>query len=141
MWAHEQALRNECGYEGYQPYWYEQKDAGNFTSSEIFDTVYGFGGDGSGTGKCITNGPFANYTNHLGPSYQITDHCINRAISNMASKGSAQTEVDKCLAQTTWSSAWNCIESVPHSGGHGGVGGKLSDCMISYFTSANLLIR
>ncbi|KAF2866050.1 hypothetical protein BDV95DRAFT_210831 [Massariosphaeria phaeospora] len=123
--AHESALRSECNYAGFQPYWQEQLDAGKFKSSAIFDPVYGFGGDGSGPNNCITTGPFANYTNHLGPSYENTDHCIDRKINDVMSAGSAQKEVNSCLAKTTWVAAWNCIEAQPHGGGHGGVGAQM----------------
>ncbi|KXX77832.1 Tyrosinase [Madurella mycetomatis] len=125
MHAHESALRTECNYTGYQPYWQEQLDAGNFRSSVLFDPVYGFGGDGSGAGGCITTGPFANYTNSLGPGYEITDHCINRRINDFMSRGSSQAQVDRCLAAEDFDTAWNCIEGQPHAGGHGGVGGQM----------------
>ncbi|KAH7389990.1 hypothetical protein BKA66DRAFT_558580 [Pyrenochaeta sp. MPI-SDFR-AT-0127] len=125
--AHETALRNECAYTGWQPYWQEQLDAGKFKASIVMDPVYGFGGDGSGSKRCITNGPFANYTNHLGPSYVNTDHCIDRQINEQMSQGSAQRNVDSCLAATNWATAWSCIEGNPHSGGHAGVGGQMQN--------------
>lgn len=125
--AHETALRNECGYKGYQPYWQEQLDAGRFSSSVIFDPVYGFGGDGAAGTGCITNGPFANYTNALGPGYEVTNHCINRRISNSMSSGSSAQQVNACIAKTSWSTAWNCIEAQPHAGGHAGVGGQMQN--------------
>ncbi|KAH7112119.1 hypothetical protein B0J11DRAFT_598072 [Dendryphion nanum] len=125
--AHETALRTQCGYTDWQPYWHEQIDAGKFKSSVIFDPVYGFGGDGSGTKRCITTGPFANYTNHLGPAYQNTDHCIDRRINDQMSAFSSQREVDSCLSKSDWISAWNCIEASPHAGGHGGVGGQMQN--------------
>ncbi|KAF2728831.1 Di-copper centre-containing protein [Polyplosphaeria fusca] len=126
--AHENALRTECGYTGWQPYvyWQEQRDTGNFKKSVVLDPTYGFGGDGSG-GKCITNGPFANYTNSLGPGYSITSHCIDRQISEMFSGWTGQKDVDACLAKTTWLTAWPCIEDRPHGGGHSGVGGQMSN--------------
>jgi len=127
MQSHEDALRNECGYTGYQPYWQEQIDAGKFTRSILFDNVYGFGGDGSGRGNCITTGPFANYTNHIGPGYQITDHCIDRKISNLMSSSSSQSNVNQCLQQSSFATAWNCIEAAPHTGGHGGVGAQMQN--------------
>ncbi|KAF2008959.1 Di-copper centre-containing protein [Aaosphaeria arxii CBS 175.79] len=125
--AHEQALRTECGYTDWQPYWQEQRDAGKFKSSVIFDPVYGFGGDGSGSRRCITTGPFANYTNSLGPGYSNTNHCIDRQINDMISQGSSQQNVDSCLAKKDWVSAWNCIEASPHGGGHAGVGGQMQN--------------
>jgi tyrosinase len=125
MHAHESALRNECNYTGYQPYWYEQQDAGKFSSSVLLDETHGFGGDGVGDEGCIDTGPFANYTNSLGPGYENTEHCINRAVNDRISTGSAQANVDACLAMTTFDAAWPCIEGRPHSGGHGGVGGQM----------------
>ncbi|PGH16269.1 hypothetical protein AJ79_01808 [Helicocarpus griseus UAMH5409] len=128
---HETALREECGYKGYQPYWYEQKDAGKFSSSEIFDPVYGFGGNGVGNGNCITDGPFAKYTNRLGPGYEVTNHCMNRKINDETSSGASPNNVNKCMSQPDWLSAWNCIEGAPHVGGHDGVGGQMSDGVAS----------
>ncbi|KAK0623697.1 hypothetical protein B0T14DRAFT_536537 [Immersiella caudata] len=125
MLAHETALRTECGYTGYQPYWQEQLDAGKFSQSVLFDPVYGFGGDGSRTTGCITTGPFANYTNSLGPGYEITNHCINRRISDAMSARSSQANVGNCLAKPDFGTAWPCIEDAPHGGGHGGVGGQM----------------
>ncbi|TLD33725.1 hypothetical protein PspLS_01635 [Pyricularia sp. CBS 133598] len=127
MHAHETALRDDCGYTGRQPYWQEQLDAGRFSSSVVFDPVTGFGGNGSGRDGCITDGPFANYTNSLGPGYEVTDHCIDRAIGNFISTLSSQDNVDRCVSQTTWQQAWECIESLPHVGGHAGVGRQMSN--------------
>ncbi|PGH13112.1 hypothetical protein AJ79_03819 [Helicocarpus griseus UAMH5409] len=123
MHAHETVLRNECGYKGHQPYWYEQMDSGKFSASVVFDPVYGFGGNGNGADGCIADGPFANYTNHIGPNYTFTDNCINRYVDDEISNWTSQSEVDKCLHETEWDAAWNCIHLNPHDGGHAGVGG------------------
>jgi len=108
-------------------YWQEQRDAGKFRSSIVLDPVYGFGGDGSGRGGCITTGPFMNYTNSLGPGYQVTDHCIDRKIDETMSRFTGQSYVDACLAKPDFATAWPCIENYPgpHSGGHAGVGGQV----------------
>jgi tyrosinase len=121
-------------------YWQEQRDAGAFKRSVVLDPVYGFGGDGSGVKGCITNGPFVNYTNHLGPSYEITDHCIDRRLDDTTSQNSSQKEVDNCLAKTDWLSAWSCIEAAPHRGGHGGVGGQVCDEILFMLLHEPLLI-
>lgn len=120
--AHEEALRSECGYKGWQPYWQEERDAGKFTSSIVFDKVYGFGGDGSGQKRCITDGPFAGFVNHIGPGNDYTDHCIDRQISNFISRNTSDSAVENCLKQKDYVSAWTCLEAGPHFGGHGGVG-------------------
>jgi len=117
--AHETALRKECGYKGAQPYWAEEPDAGDFLGST---TYRDFGGDGD-EGGCVNKGPFANVTNHLGPGYGYTNHCINRARDESFSTLSSQVYVDECLAKKTWLAHWNCTENNPHLGGHGGVGG------------------
>ena len=114
-------------------YWDEPRDAGNFSSSVVFDSIIGFGGDGSGPDSCITTGPFANYTNSLGPGYLVTDHCIERAISDQISLGSSQAEVDKCDVFDTFEEAWPCIQTQPHIGGHVGTGGEV--CFSTSFRS------
>lgn len=76
-WAYEQALRNECGYTGYQPYWAWNKYADDPRNSPIFDgSDYSMSGDGSyiphdgseaapgivltpgNGGGCVFSGPF-----------------------------------------------------------------------------------
>lgn len=104
-------------------YWDEPREAGYFSSSDIFNPKTGFGGDGVGEEGCIDDGPFAGYVNSLGPGYRLTDHCITRFISDEASLGSLQESVDACHEAETFIDAWICIEAAPHRGGHGGVGG------------------
>ncbi|KAG5305058.1 tyrosinase [Histoplasma capsulatum G186AR] len=126
-YAHETALREECGYKGYQPFWYEQKDAGRFSSSDVFDPIYGFGGNGSDEeGGCITDGPFANYTSPFGPGYELTVQCIDRKFDDDVSSFTSRNQVDYCISQPDWISTWQCIEGNPHAGGHNGVGGQMA---------------
>ncbi|KAL2802987.1 hypothetical protein BJX63DRAFT_440466 [Aspergillus granulosus] len=91
-WAYEQALRNECGYKGYQPYWGWPKYADDPVNSPIFDgSEYSMGGDGSyvphpaaevatgimlppaNGGGCVTTGPFKDFQVNLGPLF-VTLH-------------------------------------------------------------------
>ncbi|KAI0005742.1 Di-copper centre-containing protein [Xylariaceae sp. FL0662B] len=93
IWQLEQALRDECGYKGYLPYWDNARFSEDQTESKVFDgTMTSFGGNGeyiphdpvtvilpgfvhevkilapAGTGGgCITDGPFQNLTISLGP--------------------------------------------------------------------------
>ncbi|KFA68508.1 hypothetical protein S40285_05385 [Stachybotrys chlorohalonatus IBT 40285] len=87
VWAYEQALKNECGYKGAQPYWNWFANTDNVYASPLYDgSDTSFGGDGeffahngslaatgavhfpSGRGGgCIQSGPFKDYVVNLGP--------------------------------------------------------------------------
>jgi tyrosinase len=123
MYTHLQMLKNECGYNGTQPYWEELLDTTNLTASPVFDTVYGFGGDGNGTDECIIDGPFANVTLHLGPIYDVTDHCISRSLNSEAILWANQTYLDVVFAAQNYSAAWPLFSSWPHTAGHAAVAG------------------
>lgn len=132
LFAHEEAMRKECGYQGRQPFWQEQLDAGHFNTSVVFDAEFGFGGNGSAPSKCITDGPFKDYTLHLGPNYNYTDWCITRNVNDNISSTTAQDFVDECLEKPDWLSHWPCVETNPHLGGHGGVGELVRILMGNY---------
>jgi tyrosinase len=72
------------------------------------------------------DGPFANYTNGLGPGYKIGDHCIYRFVNDTISVMAARKYIDGCYKEQTFVDFWRCAEGAPHNGGHGGVGGKVS---------------
>ncbi|CAG8255171.1 unnamed protein product [Penicillium salamii] len=87
IWLWEKALREECGYNGYQPYWNWALSADDLSASPLFDgSDTSLSGDGDRPddyestitllpsnvtipngkgGGCVTNGPFANTTLHL----------------------------------------------------------------------------
>ncbi|KAI4616681.1 hypothetical protein J4E80_005956 [Alternaria sp. BMP 0032] len=87
VWSYEQALRNECGYKGYQPYWNWFAHTDNIYKSPVFDgSDTSLGGDGeffahngslagartisipSGKGGgCVKSGPFKNTVANIGP--------------------------------------------------------------------------
>lgn len=77
-------LREQCGYQGQLAYWDWTLDWENITTSPIWDTDTGFGGDGNSSvssavfnAYCVTEGPFAHlevpYYEHI---YQ--PHCLLR---------------------------------------------------------------
>jgi len=87
-WTFEQALRNECGYKGYQPYWNWGKTAFDPVNSPIFDgSAYSMGGNGvyakhnctnalptnencippAAGGGCVETGPFKSYVVNIAP--------------------------------------------------------------------------
>ena len=91
MWTYEKALREECGYQGYQPYWEWSSFYKDPTASPLFDgsdTSLSGNGDyvphdafnytiprtnltvsrpAQGGGGCVTSGPLRNFTVNLGP--------------------------------------------------------------------------
>ncbi|KAK7189425.1 hypothetical protein DPSP01_001414 [Paraphaeosphaeria sporulosa] len=92
-WSYEQALRNECGYNGVQPYWnWASSGAVGLANSAILDgSAYSMSGDGQyvektgdiilggaeglpplvlptgSGGGCVKSGPFVNMSVNLGP--------------------------------------------------------------------------
>ncbi|RYO94140.1 hypothetical protein DL764_007890 [Monosporascus ibericus] len=92
IWFYEQALRKECGYEGYQPYWNYDRYAADPINSPLFNgNMSSMGGNGlpsdyagvptpsfappldvipnAGGGGCVTEGPFKD----LGPKSTFFD--------------------------------------------------------------------
>lgn len=85
VWLYENALRDECGYTGTQPYWDWPKYQGKLHESPVFDgSEYSLSGDGApngtapyvlgptsyphGTGGgCVLSGPFKDHQISLGP--------------------------------------------------------------------------
>jgi tyrosinase len=99
-------------------YWDETKDAGKFSSSPIFDPVLGFGGSGSGSNSCLTDGPFVNTTVNIGPGFTTQPRCVNRKITDFLSTQCGQSYVDAALGGTTYLTALDGIYSGPHLYGH-----------------------
>lgn len=92
VWAYETALRDECGYKGYQPYWNWGRYSNNPINSPLFDgSDTSLSGNGlyynhtgvliTGApppfdvippgvgGGCVTAGPFKNMSVNLGPVF------------------------------------------------------------------------
>lgn len=92
VWSYEKALREECGYKGYQPYWNWGRYASDPIHSPLFDgSSTSLSGNGlymnhtgvpvNGApapydiippgvgGGCVTTGPFKNMTVNLGPVF------------------------------------------------------------------------
>ncbi|KAK4185776.1 hypothetical protein QBC35DRAFT_555821 [Podospora australis] len=121
-WALEQALRNECGYNGTQPYWDWGRWAADPEKSPIFDgsetslsgngkkvshrgSAFAPAGNGGG---CVETGPFKNMTVRLGPlsvaidpaparnpradGYGDNPRCLRRDISNQLSSRYGRTQ-------------------------------------------------
>ncbi|KXJ87286.1 hypothetical protein Micbo1qcDRAFT_185635 [Microdochium bolleyi] len=125
--VYEQLLRAECGYEGPTPWWDETRDAGNFKASPLLDPDTGFGGDGTGPDGCVTDGPFANTTLHVGPGQRTQDHCLSRKVSDFNSTLGNETYVQQCHEKTTFLDFWQESGFTTHGAGHSGIGGVMED--------------
>lgn len=153
---YETALREECGFDGSQPYWdwSQDADADSISQSEIWDPETGFGGNGvpgtytvppdpTNTSRihpsaflgCVADGPFANYTLKLGPGLFVTDHCLTRGFNNTATQFLNTSAIEETLSQPTWEQFTVRLEGSPeiaplhraHDGGHVAVGGEMSN--------------
>ncbi|KAH7304801.1 hypothetical protein B0I35DRAFT_414371 [Stachybotrys elegans] len=101
IWSYEKALRNECGYTGYLPYWNWFANQDDLSKSPVFDgSDTSMGSDGSFVehngstgggglhipsgkgGGCIASGPFANQSANLGPVSPGQDGLIGVGIAN-----------------------------------------------------------
>ncbi|KAK0725080.1 hypothetical protein B0H67DRAFT_531108 [Lasiosphaeris hirsuta] len=90
IWHYENALRTECGYKGYQPYWNWDRYAKDPVNSPLFNgNEFSMGGNGAKVqhagvqipgaprpynvippgdgGGCVTTGPFRNMSVNIGP--------------------------------------------------------------------------
>ncbi|KAF2715515.1 Di-copper centre-containing protein [Pleomassaria siparia CBS 279.74] len=120
-WAYEQSLKNECGYNGTQPYWDWGRWASSPETSPVFDgSDTSMSGQGIKTthssnglkpagegGGCIEKGPFKDMKVNLGPMAAMGDtsppknprtdgmgynpRCIKRDISNYLTARDATT--------------------------------------------------
>ncbi|KAI8623235.1 hypothetical protein F5Y19DRAFT_459179 [Xylariaceae sp. FL1651] len=113
VWAFEQVLRDECGFNRAFPWWDEKKWAGRFSQSTLFTPSY-FGslpGPTNGAGTCIYNGAFSGLQSDLGPGQTINNpHCVQRAVNEQIT---AQTGIDSyntCLARTSYPDFHSCVE-------------------------------
>lgn len=153
--TYETALRQECGYEGGQPYWDWSQDADpqNLNSTaiyetNIFDPLTGFGGNGSplsptpeqnplnitgGTGGgCVVDGPFSESS---GFTVNFpTPGCLKRDFVPWIMNSFANPAlVDKVMHTDDYTAFATAIEGTPsftgegniHGSGHFGVGGVL----------------
>ncbi|KAH8828604.1 hypothetical protein DL96DRAFT_1012081 [Flagelloscypha sp. PMI_526] len=125
LWLYESVLIQECGYQGALPYWDEVKDAGFYAQSDLFQPS-SFGGDGDPSrGWCISTGPFAATTLHIGQGDIVQDHCLTRRFDPSASSQTTPEIIEDCLSRALYADFWVCTEWNPHVFGHAGVGGEM----------------
>ncbi|KAF7358946.1 Tyrosinase central domain-containing protein [Mycena sanguinolenta] len=159
--VYETALRNECGFKGALPYWDWSLDVASgrpLAESPVFDRVFGFGGNGADIdgyegsfgnksmlasagwvapgsgGGCVTDGPFAQFMLSVGPGYDITDHCMTRAINDNMQPFLTPALVAALMPLTTFEEFRIELEGTPvtetlrvHDAGHNAVDGEMGD--------------
>ncbi|KAJ7041051.1 tyrosinase [Mycena alexandri] len=136
----ETALRDECGFEGALPYWDWRQDVDSgipLVKSPVFDSVYGFGGNGADIpnyagqfgnlsamagagwvapgagGGCVMDGPFASYNLSVGPGTNITNHCLQRAFNDNIRSFLSSVQVAQVARQTTFEAFRVELEGAP----------------------------
>lgn len=155
MHAYEQEIQS-CGWTGGIPYWDWTIDAANpetFVHSPVFDTEYGFGGNGDyipgnfshpapglpvnppwdvpdrSGGGCLEDGPFANLTVNLGPgsNLEYNPNCIRRDFAPESFKNmSGDAPVEEGMDQLDF----GFFDRLTQSTFHSGVTGVLAVCMV-----------
>ncbi|KKA28219.1 hypothetical protein TD95_005463 [Thielaviopsis punctulata] len=126
-WSYEQALKNECGYTGAQPYWNWNRYASSPSKSPIFNGNATSMSAGPNN-ECVTEGPFVDMKVNLGPgsSTAYNPRCLKRNISTYWSKF---TTIDYTYPlvteQNTITGFQNTMQvaSQVHAGGHFTFGG------------------
>ncbi|KAI1124082.1 hypothetical protein F5Y10DRAFT_39443 [Nemania abortiva] len=134
VWAFEQVLRDECGFNRAMPWWDEKKWAGKFAQATIFTTQY-FGtlpGATNGAGTCISNGAFSGLQSNLGPGQTINNpHCVQRAVNEQTTAQTGVSSYNTCLARTSYPDFHSCVEFTFHAQGHNGIGATMADAIAS----------
>ncbi|TLD03220.1 uncharacterized protein PgNI_12502 [Pyricularia grisea] len=129
VWQYEKALREECNYKGFQPYWNWNREVADPTKSAMFNgNATSLSGNSPSKDACVNSGPFKDMSVNLGPgnSLKYNPRCLKRDIS--ASQAQACT-ADKTLSliknSATIGSFQDTMQAIPgvHAGGHYTIGG------------------
>ncbi|OTB04667.1 hypothetical protein M426DRAFT_11303 [Hypoxylon sp. CI-4A] len=134
VWAFEQVLRDECGFNRAFPWWDEKKWAGKFAQATIFTPQY-FGnlpGSNNNAATCIQSGRFSGMQLSLGPGMTTNNpHCLQRAVNEQWTAQTGQNAWDACMSRTSYPDFHSCVEFTFHAQGHNGVGGIMADAIAS----------
>lgn len=90
-------------------------------ASPLLDPETGFGGNGTGPDGCVTDGPFANTTLHIGPGHDTTEHCLSRKVSELNSTLGNDTYVQAAHELPNYLEFWELTGFTTHGAGHSGV--------------------
>ncbi|RYP61939.1 hypothetical protein DL771_009946 [Monosporascus sp. 5C6A] len=128
LWTYEKALREDCGYTGYQPYWNWDRYAKDLENSPLFNgNSTSLSGNSAG-GACVTSGPFKDMKVNLGPgaSLKYNPRCLKRDLSkSWASQCTADKTNSLITGSKTIASFQDTMQSFNgvHPGGHFTIGG------------------
>ncbi|KAG9119772.1 hypothetical protein FRC07_005041, partial [Ceratobasidium sp. 392] len=123
----------DCGYNGPTPYWDWTIDSGKLATSEIWDPVAGFGGNGNTrtSAHCVENGPYANFK----LSYP-SKHCLARQFNNgnvrskvlgtMQGSQYSKTMVQQIMANDNYDAFSSDLEEIPHDAVHNVIAGDMA---------------
>jgi tyrosinase len=112
LWAFEQVLRRECGFDRAMVWWDETLDAGNFAKSDIFSAAY-FGGlptNSGGNSFCINDGTFGGATLDIGPGTSDVAHCMSRGVDESLTSQCSSGYINYCNTMGDYASFEQCIE-------------------------------
>lgn len=112
LWAFEQILRRECGFDRAMVWWDETLDAGNFARSDIFSAAY-FGGlptNNNGNSFCINDGAFGGVTLDIGPGESDVGHCMSRGVDESLTAQCDAGYINYCNTMGDYASFEQCIE-------------------------------
>lgn len=146
VWQYEKALREECGYKGFQPYWNWNREVADPTKSAMFNgNATSLSGNSPSSGACVTSGPFKDMAVNLGPgaSLKYNPRCLKRDIS--ASQAQACT-ADKTLSliknSPTIGRFQDTMQGIPgvHAGGHFTIGGDPGSVCFFFLLSFHLCV-
>ncbi|ETS84409.1 hypothetical protein PFICI_02434 [Pestalotiopsis fici W106-1] len=122
--VHDRMIREECGYDGPFPYWYETEDIDDIAGSDLWNY---YGHNGVGDDHCLGDGPFANITLRFTYNNTIGEYCLKRNWNQKVFNLTNQAQIDACMQYQNYTPAWRCWGFNPHGAGHQAVGGHMAD--------------
>ncbi|KAG8731195.1 hypothetical protein FRC10_001974, partial [Ceratobasidium sp. 414] len=114
-------------------YWDWTIDSGKLSTSDIWDPITGFGGDGNTrtSAHCVEQGPYANF--------QLTypnKHCLARRFNNgnvragvlgsMQGSQYSSTMIQQVMSNNNYNGFANNIEEIPHDAIHNVISGDMA---------------
>jgi len=136
--VYENALREDCGFDGNLPYWDWSLDWEDLAHSPIWNSEKGFGGGGDidepvffERGSCLGDGPFAG----IQVSYHFAayhPHCLSRGFlpaQELLDRCGSQLQprtIEKLLREDDYEQFLLQLENGPNAAVNLGVGGDLS---------------